>query len=69
MMQESFDTLYTHDPVCPFCGHKVRDVWEINFGSAEGETEIDCGECEKTFIVSRHVTVDYCTYKPKSSNP
>ena len=56
------ETQYSDDPICPYCGYKQRDAWEIKFGpGSEGETEVDCGECGKTFICSRSVTVTYCT--------
>ena len=61
---ESFDTAHRDAPICPHCGHAQRDAWEINFGPGiEGDTEIDCGECEKTFMVSRHSTITYSTQK------
>lgn len=51
-------------PICPHCGHKQRDAWEIDFGPGmEGETEITCGSCERDYIVSREVTVYYSTRK------
>ena len=50
------------EPVCPHCGHKHRDAWDLSFdGGAEGECEIECGECGKDYIISRHVSVSYST--------
>lgn len=60
----TFDTEYQDAPICPHCGHAQRDAWDINFGQGiEGDTEIDCGECEKTFMASRHCTITYSTQK------
>lgn len=43
---------------CPYCGHKDRDSWE--FGGDEGSAEEqECGECERTFMVTRHVSITY----------
>lgn len=61
---ETFDTAYQDAPVCPYCGHHQRDAWEINFGpGAEGETEIECGECGEAFAASRICTISYSTFK------
>lgn len=50
------------EPVCPYCGHKRGDAWEINFGlGLEGSTEIDCGNCEKPYFVERNIEVTYST--------
>lgn len=59
---------YTREPVCPYCGREVRDAWEINFGpGCDGETEIECGWCERTFTCVRHVTVEYSTEEIEES--
>ncbi len=66
MSAEPFDTRHTNDPICPHCGYRVRDAWEINFGPAcEGDTEIQCGneECERIFDVQRHCSVTFTTSK------
>jgi hypothetical protein len=49
--------------VCPHCGHEDRDSSEWN-GGDEGDGEEECGECERAFIVSRHISVSYSTRKP-----
>jgi len=42
------DTKHTRNPVCPYCGYVEHNAWDINFGPySEGDTEIDCGKCEK----------------------
>lgn len=65
------DTQFTWQPLCPFCKYAIRDAWELDFGpSAEGETEIECPNCEKTYVCSRHVEVTYCTTaKPETTHP
>lgn len=55
-------TEYTRNIVCPFCGYEDRDSWEVGKGQ-EGETETDCRDCGKTFLVVRHVSVDYSSRK------
>lgn len=52
----------TAEPICPYCGHRERDAWEINFGlDLEGETEHTCGSCGEDYKVSRHVDINYST--------
>lgn len=52
---------YTNEPECPYCGHTVRDAWELNFGGMEGETTHECGHCEREFTVERSVSISYTT--------
>ena len=66
MSDSDYQYQYNDDPLCPYCGHKERDAWEINFGAGmEGETEITCGKCDEEYLVSRHVSVSYSTCKIK----
>lgn len=53
---------YTSEPVCPYCGHEVRDAWEFSLSDGES-TEYECGSCDQTFDITRHITVDYSTHK------
>ena len=51
-------------PICPYCGVAERDAWEINFGPyGDGDTEIECGKCEKTYKAYRECTITYSTEK------
>lgn len=56
------DLEHNKAPVCPFCGYVARDAWEI--GDGEGETEHDCGNCERPYLVYRHIEVTYSTREP-----
>lgn len=53
---------HTDQIVCPYCGHKDRDSWEFLNGE-EGVEEAECGECERSFTASRHVSVFYSTVR------
>ena len=56
------DTEHRDWPVCPYCGHVHDDAWEWNFGPGlEGDTEVECHHCNRTFYVERCVTVTYST--------
>ena len=52
---------YESEPVCPYCGHREMDAWEISFGGAEGSTEITCGQCERDYFCEKSITVYYST--------
>ena len=60
-MSTDHETQYTWCPVCPYCGHEHDDAegWEVD----EHDTEVECESCEKLFICTRIVSVDYCTKK------
>lgn len=61
----NIETDSTVDPICPHCGHAVRDSWELDFGTSE-EYEHMCCECEKDFVITRNVSVDYTTMKKET---
>jgi hypothetical protein len=50
--------------VCPWCGHVDRDSSEWGNGG-EGDGESECGECQRLFEVSRHISVSYSTRRPR----
>lgn len=57
------DHEYTKDIVCPYCGHRERDSWEIS-GNEDGKSsEVECSECSKAFYYECHVRVTYTTEK------
>ena len=51
------DTDFTEEIICPHCGHRPSDSWEMSDG------EHECGDCERRFEVSRCVEVTYSTTK------
>jgi transposase-like protein len=47
---------------CPYCGHEMDDE---DYTLDEGDAQPwECGECERTFTVTKHVSIDY-TAKPE----
>jgi ribosomal protein S27AE len=59
---QKYDTEHRDTAICPHCGHPHRDMWDVNFGPGiEGDREMDCGECGKTFFVSKYATITYTT--------
>ena len=57
----NIDNKYTNELVCPYCGYEHSDSWELS----EDCSEIDCGDCGKSFSYSRIVNVEYTTEKIK----
>ena len=55
--EEHDDTCNNDDFECPYCGAKVGDSWEYS----DGEQEIECGTCYKTFIAYKEIEVSYKT--------
>lgn len=60
---DSIDFMCNENPVCPHCG-AVYDLSKHDFGhlGEEGEHEVDCGACERRFLVHTHVRRTYNTY-------
>ncbi len=56
------DASHTQEITCPYCGHEKSDSWEV-FGNDDGDTEMDCGECDKKFTVEINRTVTYSSRK------
>ena len=51
----------TPDYICPYCGaghEECYDDWEF-VRDLEGSTEIECYECERTFLVKRSCVFYY----------
>lgn len=65
MTSDEIDCSYTDEAVCPWCGYVHTDTWECFLYGGSDETEIECDECQKSFIVYRNVSVHYSTYQKK----
>ena len=57
---KEYDTNYTLNITCPYCGYEDLDSWEVDCEDGE-EVEQECGSCEKEFYATRSITVDYST--------
>lgn len=57
------ELLFNREPICPHCGKALRDARELNLSDGESET-VECGTCEKEFVVECHVGITYCTSLP-----
>jgi len=56
-MSNEIDHDYTDEIICPWCGYRHSDSWEIEPGLRE------CENCEKSFYAERNVEVTYSTQK------
>ncbi len=61
---KEYDTHFTEEVVCPYCGHEYSDSWEFN----DYHADITCCECNKKFDFDVHFDVRYCTYKIKEGD-
>jgi len=61
--EREIDCRYTDEIVCPYCGYKFRDSWEMG---ANGEPE--CPECGKMFSFTTDVTVLYISERDCALN-
>ncbi len=66
---EKVDTFSTDYVVCPYCGNGMEtDLGYEDFPEIyeEGDHEIECPECENTFILNTSVSYSWETEKLKS---
>jgi uncharacterized Zn-finger protein len=61
-MTEEFDTDYTDEVVCPYCGHVHRESWEL-FADGEEDQEMICGECGRDFTATMNKSISYSSRK------
>jgi len=60
--REAFDTDWTQFPTCPYCGYENDD-----YGCFEGDgdrVECECPGCEKMYIATMHLDINFSTQKP-----
>lgn len=63
---ETFDTYSTDFVICPYCGYAIpTDYGYEDFPEAyeDGDHEIDCPECKKTFVLETAVSYSWETKK------
>lgn len=56
-----FDTRYTDNIICPYCGYENYDSWEC--GDGEDAFETTCDRCGEKMDVVRHISVSYSSEK------
>lgn len=58
----------TPDVICPYCGTKQSDSWEL-FLDGDDMIKAECEGCTKTFSVVQYVSVTYSSYKEETPCP
>lgn len=59
-MEMEMDCNYTDEIVCPHCGYEFQDSYEAE-PKEEDIGEMECYECDQTFIAQRIITIKYVT--------
>lgn len=49
----------TDGPICPYCNHKHRPEEPIYYD--EDVTELECGQCDRTFAVTIYTSTSWTT--------
>ncbi|MFH2143074.1 MAG: hypothetical protein ABIJ97_11660 [Bacteroidota bacterium] len=63
-LKHDYDTDYTDEIICPYCGCKFMDSWKISADMSDGETVItSCQECDKEFNVLVNIDISYTTWE------
>ena len=55
---EGRERLHMDRITCPYCGWENQDSWEFG-GRQEEPLDVECGECERSFVVTMYVEVSY----------
>lgn len=59
-----FDTEWTDDPTCPYCGYKIKCVSDYDGGFySEDEFEFECPSCCKPVRSQAYISFSYTTSK------
>jgi DNA-directed RNA polymerase subunit RPC12/RpoP len=57
-----FDTDYTDEVVCPYCGYEHSDSYELaEYG------KMDCHHCDEEFTIEADISITYSTSKIKKT--
>lgn len=60
--------LLNDEALCPYCDHEESDSWEIDPNTSDEWVQVECGNCSKTYLMKRLVTVQYTTEKADCAN-
>jgi len=58
-VEDTWDTQFEPEIVCPYCGCVFTDSWE----HSESDEDVECEDCEKHFSLDVQVDVKYSTTK------
>ncbi|MET0331309.1 MAG: hypothetical protein ABW154_07755 [Dyella sp.] len=60
-----FDTAWTNEPTCPYCGQRECDAWQIDFDGIEGDVVHTCGSCDEEYQLARNAIITYTSERMK----
>lgn len=61
--------MQNYDLECPYCGHHQDVCHDDGQGYSESENhEMECAECEKTFVFQTSISFSYDAYKADCLN-
>lgn len=60
--EKEIDCRHTKEVVCPYCGKKFSDSWELA-KAQDDEIQEDCDECGKKFIYTTDYTVTFYSHQ------
>lgn len=65
-----FDTEWTDEPKCPYCGFEGQDWWDGLEPKSDGDSwDVDCGDCGKEYRVIMSVSTHFSTEKIEKVGP
>ncbi len=66
MNDKDIDCEGTYQVICPYCGYEIPDSYEyIGNEDRDGEeSNVDCPDCGKTFIIHLHIDYSFDSRKP-----
>jgi len=64
MDMQTWETDFTDEITCPYCGYE----YEQSFEFGDYDDEVLCESCNKTFSMARYERVSYSTEKTEENN-
>lgn len=62
----NFDTDYTIEPTCPYCGYEEPDTCEMDH--SENESSHCCGKCGKEYMYNAIIQISWSSSKADCLN-
>ena len=69
---DPWDCWAEDQPRCPHCGHVDEcegDLWSDGFSHDDDVTESECGNCERAYKITLHVSYSYSTAPARPVEP
>lgn len=63
-VERELDCSWQDDPICPYCGHKEGDSWEIDSSA----NKLTCSECGKRYEIEQEFSRTFSSSKTCQPN-